>query len=164
MAQLRAVQPSFGVTSKDAWLAHRAWQPLRKVVEQLLVTYDFGEAFIALDIVLKPAFDQVLHQGLGAAAAAGGDDLLRKLLFSLAEDASWHHAWSKALVEHLVTASNGNAVAVGDWIDRWSPRVSQALSALAQLELPHASFAQAIQASVQGIEKQAARFCKGTIR
>src|SRR5439155_20695750 len=37
-----------GVRSR--WMTDPAWQPLRETVERLLVTYDWGEAFTALNL------------------------------------------------------------------------------------------------------------------
>src|SRR5690606_3877752 len=56
--QLRARDPDFATRSRADWEGDAMWQPLRRAVEQLLVTYDWGEAFTALNLVLKPAFDR----------------------------------------------------------------------------------------------------------
>jgi toluene monooxygenase system protein E len=42
MGQLRRVRPTFGDASKQTWEADPAWQPLRRCIERLLVTYDWG--------------------------------------------------------------------------------------------------------------------------
>jgi len=36
------------MTAKSLWENDPLWQPLRQFVERLLVTYDWGEAFVAL--------------------------------------------------------------------------------------------------------------------
>jgi hypothetical protein len=35
------------------------WQPLREIVEKLLIVYDWSESFVALNLLLKPMFDEL---------------------------------------------------------------------------------------------------------
>jgi PAS domain-containing protein len=88
-AQLRAVRPDFGADGRQRWERDPMWQPLREAVERLLVTYDWGEAFTALCLVLKPAIDDVVLVQLAARARSQGDPMLGALLGSLDEDARW---------------------------------------------------------------------------
>jgi toluene monooxygenase system protein E len=57
--QLQMAFPGFADDSKSRWQHEPRWQPLRQFVEQLLVTYDWGEAFVALNLVLKPLIDDL---------------------------------------------------------------------------------------------------------
>ena len=57
MALLRRAVPGFGDGARELWEDHPAWQGAREAVERLLATYDWGEAFVALDLVLKPRID-----------------------------------------------------------------------------------------------------------
>src|SRR5579863_1811445 len=43
-ALLRSTRPGFGAEGKQAWEADPLWQPLRRLVEELLVAYDWGES------------------------------------------------------------------------------------------------------------------------
>lgn len=74
------------------WQEHRALQPLRRVIERLLVTYSWEEALVGLNGVLKPALEPLLGEQLGAAAARSGDELLGGCVRSFAADAAWHAA------------------------------------------------------------------------
>lgn len=134
MHQLRKTYPSFGDDSMHAWTDGSAWQPLRRTIERLLVTYDHGEAFVALNLLLKPAFDHVFLSGLGRCADASGDAILEKLLFSLGEDAAWHRSWSAAFIDHVTLRSRGNQTAVCEWIRKWSQPIGEALQALSELD------------------------------
>ena len=40
--------------TRQRWEADSAWQPLREAVEKMLIAYDWGEAFVALNLVVKP--------------------------------------------------------------------------------------------------------------
>jgi toluene monooxygenase system protein E len=53
--QIQLTFPTFASSSKSLWERDACWQPLRKSVEGLLITYDWGESFVALNLVLKPS-------------------------------------------------------------------------------------------------------------
>ena len=70
MAMLRRLRPGFGDTGKQLWERDPAWQPLRKLVETLLVTYDWGEAFAALNLGVKPVLDRFFLSDVAEKARA----------------------------------------------------------------------------------------------
>jgi toluene monooxygenase system protein E len=127
---LRRAVPSFGREAKDVWQCGSEWQPLRRTLETMLVTYDFGEAFVALALALKPRLDRFLERALGAAARKNDDRVLEQLVFSLAEDSAWHRAWSHELVRLAVRDDPGQRRTIEGWLSRWQPRVSESLAAL----------------------------------
>jgi toluene monooxygenase system protein E len=137
MRQLQETHPSFGHDAKTRWEADPMWQPWRRVLERLLVTYDWGESFVALALVVKPAFDELFGARLGRLAAAHGDEVLDKLLASLGEDAAWHRAWAEALARTLVEDEpehgSGNAAAIAAWRAAWAGPTHAAVAAFAPL-------------------------------
>ena len=86
MRQLQITHPEFGSKARQTWQDDPIWQPLREVIETLLVTWDWGEALVALQFVLKPAFDELFMTQFGRLARAAGDDVLGRMFFSLNED------------------------------------------------------------------------------
>jgi hypothetical protein len=130
MRQLRETHPGFGDDSAARWRADPAWQPLREVVEKLLVTYDWGEAFVALNLVLKPAVDALFMVELSRRARSAGDDVLANVLRSLDEDCAWHRAWSQALAGVALADDARNRGVVQGWSERWEPAVAHAVDAL----------------------------------
>ena len=97
-----------------------------------MVCYDWGEAFVATNLVIKPGIDRLINQEMaGTPASANGDLMLRNIHFSLDEDARWHRDWSAALLRHLIDDTPSNADAVSAWLDKWQPLVSDALDAAA---------------------------------
>ena len=138
MRQLQESHPEFGRDSQSIWQDDPLWQPLREVIEKLLVTYDWGEAFIALNLVLKPMFDELFMTGFGRLALREGDDLLGKIFLSLGEDCAWHRDWSRALVRLALSDTPANRAAMETWLDRWRPVAAQAMAAFAPVfdEMP----------------------------
>ena len=138
MRQLQETHASFGERSRAVWQDDPLWQPLRRVIERLLVTYDWGEAFVALNLVLKPMFDELFMTGVGRLAQSRGDDLLGRIFQSLREDCEWHRDWSRALVRTASADREENADVIAAWLERWWPPVTQAVAAFAPVfdEMP----------------------------
>jgi toluene monooxygenase system protein E len=85
--------PELDALGRERWQKHAAFQPLRRLTEELLVTYDWGEALLALNGVIKPIFDRLWFEQIAALAARHGDELLEQTLKSMGEDGRWHQAW-----------------------------------------------------------------------
>jgi len=125
LRQLQAIDPALGARAKDHWLREPRWQPLRELVEQLLVTYDWGEALVALNLVVKPALDRLWLGRFGDRLALAGDEVTQKIFHSLAEDCAWHREWTAALLALVDTPD-----VITGWCGTWEPRVAAAVAAL----------------------------------
>jgi len=141
MRALQVVHPDFGQNGRALWQSDALWQPWREAIEQLLVTYDWGEAFVALNLVFKPAFDELFLTHFARLAQRHGDDLLSKVFFSLNEDCQWHREWSRALVRVALQDNDANRSVIQGWTERWTPVVCRAVEAFAPVfeEMPEAS-------------------------
>jgi toluene monooxygenase system protein E len=120
--ELQIAQPDSGIGSaeRSRWEGHAGWQPARKAIEYALASYDWGEAFTALNLVLAPSLDDVLLAQLGLVAKANGDDLTWLLTSFLAEDSSRRGRWSRALADLAVAQRPDNRAVLAKWIGRWS--------------------------------------------
>jgi toluene monooxygenase system protein E len=114
---------------RELWQQGPAFQPLRRLLERLLVTYDWGEALIALNGVIKPVFDRLWFEQLVAVAERHHDEALEKILSSLGDDARWHEAWFIDL-SRLAQADPANARAFARAVDVFRPLLSEATHAL----------------------------------
>lgn len=139
--RLETAYPNFGRNGKSDWQEQPAWQPLRKCIERLLVTYDFDEALLALTLVYKPIFDRLWMQSFARLAAAAGDTVLAKLCFSLDEDARWHETWSHALVRLALENAEADRSAIVAVVARHRAEAELAFAALAPFWMsPSTSF------------------------
>ena len=129
--QLMDVSSGFADRARTEWQTAPAWQPTREAIERLLVTYDWGEAFVASNLVFKPRFDELWTARLATLARRAGDDLLAQVLFSLGEDSRWHGEWSRALLRMALQDRPENAGVVAAWVARWTPLARRAMSAFA---------------------------------
>jgi toluene monooxygenase system protein E len=140
MAQLRMVEPSFGDASRTAWERNPAWQPLREAVERALVAYDWGEAFVALNVCIKPLVDELFMIELPRAAGSMGDPLLGAITHSLMADCTWQRDWTRVLSTMLVREHGENKDALERWARMWTPRAERAVEALAPLSGSSSAF------------------------
>jgi toluene monooxygenase system protein E len=118
----------FATGERHRWEHDEIWQGFRRLLEQLLVTWDWAEAFVALNLVVKPAHDEVVIHQLGAVAEANGDRVLRYLGDSHLNDSARSRRWSGALVE-LAASEPGNLEVLQGWVAKWLPQAEAAVAA-----------------------------------
>jgi toluene monooxygenase system protein E len=121
VAQLQRARPGIADEGRRRWQSGEAWQPLRRAIEKLLVTYDWGEAFVALNVCLKPSIDDVYLSELADLAERSNDHLDAQILRSLAEDCQWQRAWTDALLSLAYADRHDNREVVTGWTDGWAP-------------------------------------------
>jgi toluene monooxygenase system protein E len=126
MRQLQETRPDFGASAKSLWQEDPMWQPLRELVERLMATYDWGESFVVLQSLVKPAFDELFMVRFASRAGAAGDETWAKISASLAEDCAWHREWSSAVIR---LAERESRAAIDSWSARWRPLVDRAMAA-----------------------------------
>jgi len=85
-------------TARGPWVNGEAWQPLRELLENLLIAYDWGEAFVALNLAVKPAIDELVNTQLADLARLNGDEFVSNLLVALRGDSERSSDWTSALV------------------------------------------------------------------
>ena len=124
---------SIGTGERHTWERNEAWQPAREVLEKLLVAYDWGECFAAMNLVVRPTLDEILIRQLANLAHDNNDDLTWLLLSNLAVDADRCTRWSTAVARYAIEQRDGNRDVLRRWADRWAPRAEAAAAALGQL-------------------------------
>ncbi|MFN8156878.1 MAG: hypothetical protein U0R68_05650 [Candidatus Nanopelagicales bacterium] len=120
-------------TARDPWQSGSAWQPLREVSERMLGVYDWGESFVLLNLVLKPALDSVVNDSLASLAVANGDEFLALLLAEFQRESTRSQAWTSALLSYAVEQDPALADVVRGWVATWTPLVDEAVAGLSEL-------------------------------
>jgi toluene monooxygenase system protein E len=133
LALLARRRPDVGTAGRRLWQSGPRWQPLRQAIEKLLCTYDWGEAFVALNVCLKPMIDDVFLLQLAELADRSRDHLDGQILRSLFEDCQWHRDWTAALLALATSDRPDNRLVVARWIEAWAPTVDAAARAAAAL-------------------------------
>jgi toluene monooxygenase system protein E len=118
----------FGRTERAYWETDPAWQGFRELMEKVLVTWDWAEAFVALNLVAKPAVEESVMRKLGESARHNGDTLLGMLTDAQLLDAARHRRWTTALVK-MALEKDGNREVIKGWIAKWEPLADKAIDA-----------------------------------
>lgn len=133
--ELELAHPASGIGNQERriWETEPAWQGVRKVIETALIAYDWAEAFTALNLVVLPTLDEVLLGRLGALARDNGDDLTWLVTQNLQDDSRRRDRWAGELAAFAIRERMENTDVLKRWIDRWSPRVDDAVAQLGTL-------------------------------
>lgn len=118
----------FGTGERRCWEDEPVWQGFRELMEKVLIAWDWGEAFVALNLVAKPAIEESVLRKLGESARHNGDTLLSLLTDAQLIDASRHRRWATALVK-MAVEKEGNADQIKAWIAKWEPLADKAIDA-----------------------------------
>lgn len=118
----------FGRTEREYWETAPAWQGFRELMEKVLVTWDWAEAFVALNLVAKPAVEESVLRKLGESARHNGDTLLGLLSDAQLLDAARHRRWATALVK-MALENQANQEVIKGWIAKWEPLADNAIQA-----------------------------------
>jgi toluene monooxygenase system protein E len=137
---LAFVDTGFATDERQYWETDSAWQGFRELMENVLVTWDWAEAFVALNLVAKPAIDEAVLRKLGESARHNGDMLLGLLNDAQLMDAARHRRWATALVK-MALEKPGNAEVIQGWIAKWEPLADKAIAAYcgALADVPNAA-------------------------
>jgi hypothetical protein len=115
------------------WEEAPHYQPLRQLIERALVCYDWAEALVVLNVVIKPRLDRwINHELAGHLAYANADPILRSIHFSLGRDSEWHRQWTEVAIRTAVADNPTNRELIGRWISDWQPIADASLDSLAR--------------------------------
>ncbi len=117
-----------GVDERRYWEQDPAWQGFRELVEKALIAWDWGEAFVAFSLVIRPAVEEAVLRALGQVGRHHGDTLLGMLTDAQLLDAERHRRWAGALVRHCLE-TEGNREVLRGWIAKWTPLADAAIDA-----------------------------------
>lgn len=118
--------------TRRIWETDEAWQPAREALERLLLAYDWGEAFAALNLVVKPTLDAFFKEALVDLATANADGLTAALLQESRVDTTRSQAWSAALARYAIDQNSGNRAILTKWVADWQPLADRAVAGLAE--------------------------------
>src|ERR1700722_2286725 len=111
----------FGRSERIAWEQLPQWQGLRKGIERLLVTFDWDDVFVGLNLVVKPLADEFTLRQFAIVARhlnAEFDALLADNLFL---DADRSRRWSAALTRFAIADDCTNRNHLDALVSKWRP-------------------------------------------
>ncbi|ABS70072.1 methane/phenol/toluene hydroxylase (plasmid) [Xanthobacter versatilis] len=119
--QLADAHPARGFGSGDraVWEKSPDWQPIRKAIEELLVTFEWDKALAGTNFVVKPILDELFLNHLARLLHVEGDELDSLVLRNLHGDAQRHARWTAALGRFAVEQNVNNRTVLRDAIAGW---------------------------------------------
>jgi toluene monooxygenase system protein E len=119
--------------TREIWESDPAWQPLRKALETLMVAYDWGEAFTALDVVLKPTLDTLFNDCLSELAGQNDDGFVAEVCAEFSHDSARSRHWTQALTNYALERDASLSAVFESWVSKWLPLAEDAAIGLAPL-------------------------------
>ena len=112
---------AFGKTERQTWEEHAEWQAMRRGIERLLVAFDWDDAFVGLNLVIKPLCDELTLRQFAIVARELGPSLDALLAGNLFLDAQRSQRWSIALCRYIADVDGGNREHLAALLNRWYP-------------------------------------------
>jgi hypothetical protein len=111
----------FGKTERKAWEQLPEWQGLRKGVERLLAAFDWDDAFVGLNLVIKPLADELTLRQFAAVARHLNADLDALMAENLFLDAQRSRRWTAALTRFAIEDDCANRRHLHMLVAKWRP-------------------------------------------
>ena len=129
------VQPVPDALGKDAWLHAPAYQPARRLAEQIIATDDWAELLIGLNLVVAPMLQQMAASDLVRRnALVNGDAVAAHIVLTAERDRRRNLAATQAFVQMVTTADVPDAAhnrqVIQSWLDQWTQAAVNAAQAL----------------------------------
>ncbi|HVE26875.1 MAG TPA: hypothetical protein VNC22_15800 [Sporichthya sp.] len=116
--------------TSGVWMDEPSIQPLRKLLEEILIVQDWSEVVVATNVALLGMLLPFQHEVYVKGGRAHGDFVTAALGAAYAKDGARHTSWGDAFVK-LTQTEESNATVVSDWLDRYVPAAVAAVESLA---------------------------------
>jgi phenol hydroxylase P1 protein len=141
---------------RELWLHHPAWQPLRRLVERMLVTRDWFEVFVAqnlvLDSLLHPLvfrqFERRMSSQHGPALS-----LVSEFMRTWFDESS---RWVDATISGAASDSTDNAELLSRWVTGWLEAATAAVQPYTE-QLFETDAAEVLKGVQADLDKRAAK-------
>jgi hypothetical protein len=111
----------FGKTERTAWEQLSGWQGLRKGIERLLVTFDWDDVFVGLNLVVKPLADELMLRQFAVVAHYLNAELDALVADNLFLDAERSRRWTIAFTRFAISDGCANLEHLQTLIAKWRP-------------------------------------------
>ena len=125
-------EPAILDEAMNLWMNAEMWQPLRKTIENMMVTKDWFELFIAQNLVLDGLLYPLLLEKFDSHAVskgAAGYSMMTEFMSEWFKESS---RWVDAVIKAAGKESDANATHLKNWHAAWLPEVSTALQPLTE--------------------------------
>ncbi len=118
--------------AKDAWMNDARWQALRALVEESMVTKDWGELFVLQNLLIDGTVHPLIFDRFDAEVIRHGGAVASMLSEFMVDWYAESQRWVDAVIKRMVVESDANKRLIEGWIAGWMPRVQGAVQPLAE--------------------------------
>jgi phenol hydroxylase P1 protein len=122
-------------TAKAAWQVDPDWQAMRALSENMLVTKDWFELFVAQNVVLDGMLYPLVYQSFATELHAAGQTGFTMLTEFMNEWYDEHVRWTDNVMKVAAAESPENRALLAHWVQHYQPLVAAALSPVARRAL-----------------------------
>lgn len=123
----------FGTGERNIWEKDAGWQPIRKIIEELLVVYDFDRAFVGYELCVRPVLDNFFLQQFACVARALGAEADALIAENLYVDTVRANRWVVALAKFIGERSPEGKTAMRTLVAEYRGAVESIVQAAADL-------------------------------
>lgn len=108
--------------AKKAWMEDPAWQGVRALCEELLVHKDWGELFVAQNLVVDTLLNIVFYQHFDNWLSANGArdiSMLTEFMQSCLKDQA---GWADNVLKTLAAENEANREQLKSWMEKWQEK------------------------------------------
>jgi phenol hydroxylase P1 protein len=121
--------------AKHAWMEAPLWQEIRHVVEDMLVTQDWFELYVAQNLVMDGLLYPLIYNYFDSELAVKAGLTVSMLVRFQGEWFSEASKWIDATIKTAVAESAANKTLISSWTKAWLDRSIKAIAPIAQLAL-----------------------------
>ncbi|PND54362.1 monooxygenase [Mycobacterium sp. ENV421] len=124
--------------AKTVWLEDQRYQPIRRLVEELVASNDWGELAVVTNLVFDPIVTELaVSQLVRRFGPFHGDPVTPHLVGTTERDRRRNLAWTQEFVRMVIDPTvpecKKNAATISTWLDSWTPRVQEAARAMGEV-------------------------------
>ncbi|CAG0908832.1 unnamed protein product, partial [Cyprideis torosa] len=116
--------------ARELWMSHKSWQPIRKLAEDMMMTKDWFELFVAQNVVLDGLLYPLIYQRFDSEVSKHGGSAFAMLTEFQNEWFGEVSRFVDAVIKTCAAESEGNANQIRGWVNDWRAGVEQSLMPL----------------------------------
>ncbi|HSV53677.1 MAG TPA: toluene hydroxylase [Burkholderiaceae bacterium] len=132
-------QHGFGSAERKFWEGDADWQPTREAIERLMLAFDWDQAFVGLNLVVKPVVDELFLKTFAELARETSSELDALIAENLYLDAQRSRRWTADACRSMTQADAGNAGALHERLALWRPHAEAIIASGSRLLARHAT-------------------------
>jgi hypothetical protein len=125
-------------SAKERWTLEPAYQPLRRLTEELMATADWAEVSVAVNLIVDPIVSEIgMSQMVRRCGVLHGDVVSPVIATTAERDRRRNSTWTEELIRMVLDErcefAGANRAVLQGWADQWLPKAREAAGALREI-------------------------------